>query len=406
MRKYWKFIAIIAVIILSIGTFYVKTATSAEQYPEFVIQTVSGDEDEIKPLVLEGSYTDTSSNNYVSNNLKINVEGSTYNSRSFLDQIIGQPPIEIKELQEEYRTFMRGKGSQVNSFFEDEKFLAYADVDYKMNSVSSRDFKFTISVLNKESGDDNSFTVKIPDEEKLDYVFVEDVQMVKDELYLITQNTMRKNDNYYEEKQIYTIDIVNQKISTYELIIQNPNGQGDTYFNTQLIRSSPTKANEFMVIVNTEVKIIEDEESSREEVINQEFLSYNIVTKEIKKMDLTDLRLDDNQLSYLDGSTVYFMTFEGQELVVTPYSLVEHHAGQDYRISLSGENGFAYAYTTTVKNGKLYVASSQMTSKIPGDVVVADVKTGEPLFKGQLALEDSSKEKGNFELYLYEMLVK
>ena len=39
MKKYWKFTATIAVIVLSIGTFYVNSALSAPQYPEFVIQS-------------------------------------------------------------------------------------------------------------------------------------------------------------------------------------------------------------------------------------------------------------------------------------------------------------------------------------------------------------------------------
>lgn len=76
MKKYWKFAAIIVVIVLSIGTFHVNSNTSAKQYPEFVIQTQSGDVNEIKPLVLEGFYTDTSAMNYVNTNLKITSDGS------------------------------------------------------------------------------------------------------------------------------------------------------------------------------------------------------------------------------------------------------------------------------------------------------------------------------------------
>lgn len=404
MKKYWKFIAIIVVIVLSIGTFYVKSAKSEEQYPEFVIQKISGDEDEVKPLVLDGSYSDM---NYLNKNVKISADGSTYTSNSFLDQIIGQPPIEIKELQDKYHTFMRGKGSQVNLFFEDEKVLAYADVDYNFGSSSSREFKFTISVLNKEDDSADSFTLEIPDGEKLEYVYMEDVQMVKDELYLITQNSMRKNDKYNEEKQIYTIDVANQKISSHDPIIQNSNGQDDTHFNTQLIRSSPTKANENVVMINTEIKVIEDTESYMEEVVNQEFLSYNIATKEIKKLDLPDLHLDNSELSLLDGSTVYFITFEGQGLLVTPYSLVDDQVGESYRIKLSVEEEVVPATMTTVKDGKLYIASQQLSPKLKithADVIVVDLKTGDTLFKGEIALNDP-KVSDDYDLYLYEMYV-
>lgn len=408
MKKYWKFVAITMVIVLSIGTFYVNSALSAEQYPEFVIQTQSGDSDEIKPLVLDGSYTDTTAMNYVSTNLKITEDGSTYNSRTFLNQVIGQPPTMIKELQEEYRTFMRGKTSQVNSFFEDNQLLAYADVDYNMDSLSLRDFKFDISVLSKDDGRIESFTVEVPDGRDLGDVYVEDVQMVEDELNLITQNMKKNNIDFFYEKHIYTIDMANQKIINHEAIIQVPEEQDDTRIDVQLIRTSPKKANDHLIMVKTERKVIEDKESSREEVINQELISYNLATKEQEKMNVPDLRLDENQLSYLDGSTVYFMTLDGQELVVTPYSLVDNQIGQAFRIQLSSEKGIAHGQMTTVKGGKLYVASSQMSPNlnIKADVIVADVQTGETLFKGQLALKDSSKEKGNFDLFIHEMFVK
>lgn len=405
MKKYWKFAAIIVVIVLSIGTFYVNSATPAEQYPEFVVQTLSGDADEIKSLVLEGSYSDTSTMNYVSTNLKISTDGSTYNSRSFLDQVIGQPPTVIKQLQEEYRTFMRGKDPFVDSFFENNQVLAYAGVNNNMGSLRSRDFKFDISVLSKADGNIESFTVEVPDGGELDYAVVEDVQMVGDELNVITQNTMRNNDDFYDEKHIYTIDLAIQKITNHEAIIQVPEGQDDNRIDVQLIGTSPTKANEHLIIVKTEKKVIEDTESIREEVINQEIISYNLETKEKEKINVPELRLDENQLSFFDGSTIYFMTLEGQELVVTPYSLVDDQVGQAFSIHLFGEEDIVHGQMTIVKDGKLYVASSQMNSNINADVIVADVKTGEILLKGQLALEDSSKEHGNFELYMHEMFV-
>jgi len=408
MRKYWKFIATITVIVLSIGTFYVNSAMSEEQHPEFVIQTISGDEEEVKPLVLEGSNTDTSSMSYVSTNLTITAEGSTYNSRSFLDQIIGQPPTVIKDFQESYRTFMRGNDPFVNWYFENEQFLAYATVDYNISSLRSRDFKFDISMLNKEDGNIDSFTLKVPDGEKLEHIFVEDVQKVDDEIFLITQNMIRNNENFYEEEHIYTIDIANQKVSNHEVIIQVPEELDDTRIDVQLIRTSPTEANEHLIIVKKEERMIEDTESIRTEVINQEIISYNLATKEKVIIDVPGLLLDENQLSFIDGSTIYFMILDGQELVVTPYSLVDNKVSQTYRIELSGEEGYTHGQMTTVKDGKLYVASSQMSPElnIEADVIVADTQTGDTLFKGQLALDGSSKEDKNFELYFHEMFVK
>ncbi|MFC4321476.1 hypothetical protein [Litchfieldia salsa] len=402
MKKYWKLTAIVAVIVISIGTFFVNSALSKEQFPEFVIQTESGDEDEIKSLVLEGSYEESSSMYYAYTNVNISAGGSTYKSHSFLDLVFGHTPTLIKELQKEYRTFMRGKTAWVNLYFEDDQFLAYADVED--GSFSSRDHKLTISVLNKEEGHTASFKLAVPGGNEIEHLFVEDVQLVQGELFIITHNVMRKN---YDEKHIYTVNLANKKISSHEAIIGAPTqGQSETYFTLQLIGSNPTRANEQLIFVKTEVKVIDDMESYREEEIDQEIISYNLATKEKEVINVPDLSLNENQLSFFDGSTIYFIRSEGEKYVVIPYSLVDDQVGKPFSIPILGELN-AEGQIVTVKDDKLYIVSSQMSPRfdMTGNIIVADVLKGEILFKGQIALKDSSKREGNFELYIHEMFV-
>ncbi|OLS35429.1 hypothetical protein [Bacillus sp. MRMR6] len=407
MKKYWKLTSIIVVIVLSIGTFYVTSALSAEPYPEFVIQAQSGDAKEIESLVLEGAYAaDTTAGSYIGTNVKISEEGSTYASNSFLDQVIGQPPTLIKELREEYRSFMRGKNSYIPSFFENEQFIAYAADNYQHGSLSTR-FFLDLSVLNKEDASINTFTIEIPDGKELDYFFVEDVQMIEDELYVITKNAVRMlKDHLYYEEHIYTIDVANQKISSDEAIIQVSEEQKDIRSNVHLVPTNPTQAMEQLIFIKTDWRFTEDEESRQEKLISQEVYSYDLHTKETTKIDVPGLQLDENRLYYFDGSTIYFMSVAGEDLAVTPYSLVDHQVGQLFRVQLSGKEGLMHGRTTLVKDGKLYVVSPQMTSTMDSEVVVADVKTGETLFKGQLALKDPSEKKKNFELAIHEVYVK
>ncbi|MRH42500.1 hypothetical protein GH741_07355 [Aquibacillus halophilus] len=406
MKKYWKIISIVVIIVLSLGTFYVNAALSAEQYPGFVIETKSGDANEIKPLVLEGSYTDTSSMNYVSANLKITAEGSTYKSYSFLDQLIGQPPEMISELQDEYRNFMRGKMGSINSFFEDDQHLAYADVDYKMGSLSSSDFKLDISLLNKGDGNINEFTVKVPDSAELEYMYVDDVQMIGNELTLITQNMIRSNDVGYDEKHIYTVNLADQTIINHESLYQFSQGQGNVHTNVQLIGTSPTKAYEHIILLKTEEEIIEEMESSRVEYMNQEIISYNLATKEKENIDVPELNLKENQLSFFDGSTLYFTKLEGQELVVTPYNLEDDQVGNALSLQFPGEKDNVQVPVITVNNGKLFAVAPQMNNESDASVSVADVNTGETLFEGKIVLKDSSQEMGRYEIYLHEIFLK
>ncbi|MGM0900527.1 MAG: hypothetical protein ACQEXB_05365 [Bacillota bacterium] len=407
MKKYWKFISIIIVIMVSIGTFYVKSATSEEKHPEFVIVTQSGDAKEIEPLKLVGYYSDSSSMNYTITDLKISSEGSTYERRSFLDQIIGEPPTVIKEYQENYRSFMRGKGLNVNSFLENEQFLAYADVNYKTDSFHSHDFKFPISILNKKDGSVQSFTVDIPDSEKIDYAFMEDVQMIEDELYLITNNMIRNPEGSYDEKHLYTIDLANQTIKNDETFSQIPAAQEGNHIVAQVIRTSPTEAYDHMILLQKEIKVIHDSESYREELVKQEVISYNLATKEKESIPVSDLPFN-SELSFFDGSSIYFIGLEGQEIVVTPYHLADGQAGEEYRLQLSGDDGHGPGLMTTIKDGKLYLSSPEINPKLninAADVFVADVKTGDILFKGQITL-DEPEAKNQYELYLHEMLVE
>jgi len=408
MKKYWKFMSILVVILLSIGTFYVKSVTSEENHPEFVIETQSGDAKEIEALILDGYYSDTSTMNYKSTNVKISSEGSTYERRSFLDQIIGEPPAVIKEYQEKYRTFMRGKGTDLNSFSETDQVLAYADVDYKTDSFHSHDFNFPISILNKEDASVQSFTVEIPDSENMDYAFMEDVQMIEDELYLITNNMIRSSEGSYDEKHVYTIDLNNQTITNDETFSQVPERQEGNHIVAHIIRTNPTEAHDQMILLEKEIKVIEDHESSyREEVVKQEGISYNLATKEKESIPMSDLPID-SELSFFDGSSIYFIGVEGQEIVVSPYHLADGKAGEEYRLQLSGDADHGSAPMTTIKDGKLYLSGQQINPKLnmnATDVIVADVKTGDILFKGQITLDDS-EAKNQYELYLHEIHVE
>ncbi|MBE4906511.1 hypothetical protein IMZ08_00380 [Bacillus luteolus] len=404
MRKYWKTTAIIAVIVLSLGTFYVNSAWSEEQFPEFEIQTVSGNPEEIESLVLEGSYTDMSYMNYVSSNVKISAEGSVYNSRSFLNQVIGSYQMVIKELQEEYRSFMRGKSTWVESYFENDQVLAYAMVE-DVGPLRSRDFSFEISVLNKGNNKINSFMVKVPDSKELNYIHVEDVQIIEDDLILITRNNMKSNHNSYGEHYLYTIDLENQKISHKESILQFTKSQDNTYTYAQLIESSPTQANENLIFQITEEKITEDMESTRVEEATHEIVSFNLLSKEKETLNISDLSLNQTQLSSFDG-TLYHTSIDGQELVVTPYHLGENQADKAFRIQLPSVIGPIYQPIVTVKDGKFYAASSQMNADGNMFVIVADVSTGEKLFSGQVVFKDSLNEKVKFEIYLHQLFVK
>lgn len=406
MEKYWKFTAIITVIVLSIGTFYVNSAMSKTEYSKFAIKKQSGNEEEIQELVLDGYYHEGGSMNYTNTNLKITSDGSEYrNGSSFIDQIIMQPAPMIKELQEEHRNFMRGKGQFVDSFYENEKFVAYADVKYKIGALASSDYKFAISVLNKDDGSTTSFTIKVPDSSEVEHINVEDVQMVDNELNLITHNMIRDNGKHLNEKHIYTFDLSTKKIINHETIFSILEQQSDSYVDARLIKTNPKQANENVVFLKTQSKIIQQEESERMEESSQELIAYNLKTKEKEKIDLPE-SLKEHQVSFFDGSTIYFTKYNEHDLVVTPFSVENKEAGNEFTIQLSNSTSNVKPPIIMVKDSKLYATTNITNLETKASITVVDVKTGETLYEGELVRKVPPKSMEEFELYIYEMAVR
>ncbi|QBP42205.1 hypothetical protein [Paenisporosarcina antarctica] len=406
MRKYWKSTAIITVIVLSIGAFYVNSAMSATQYPAFVIKKQSGNVEEIKSLVLEGGYYEGNSLNYTYTHLKINSDGSEYREgSSLIEQLIGQPSPFIKEMQETYRDFMRGKGQNIDSFFENDQFLAYADVKYKFNVSESSDFKFAISIFDKDNGNTASYNIKVPDSSVVDHIFVEDVQMVDNELKMITSNTIRENDKYYNDKHIYTINVSNGKIISNEVIFSIPDSQEELQSDAQLIQTDPKQANEHLVFLKTESKFIPQEESDRIDVLSKKLVSYNLKTKEINTIELSE-NLKDKQVSFFDGSTIYFTEFSEQKLVVTPLSIENNQAGSEFTIQLSNASSNEEPPIIIVKGSKLYAINQILNLKTKASVAVVNVKTGETLYEGEVVRKNTPESMEEFELFIYQMSVK
>jgi len=404
MKKYWKFTSILAVIVLSIGTFYVNSAMSATQYPDFVINKKSGNAEEIKSLVLEGGYHEGNSMNYTNNHLKITHDGSDYrNGSSLLDLVIGRPAPMIQELQDEYRNFMRGKGQNLDSFFENNKILAYADVKYKIGSSTSRDFKFAISILDKEDGNATSFTIKVPDSSVVEYIYVEDVQVFDNELKIITHNYTSENEKYFNEKHIYTLDISTGAIKNNETIFSIPD-QNDKHIDARLIKTNLKKANENLIFLINQSEIIHHEESDMEGEASRELISYNLKTNEQKTIEFPE-SLKEHQISFCDGLTIYFSKLSEQNLIVTTYSIVDNQI-KEFTTPISNKESNTEPAIIVVKDGKLYVTTQLTNLTTKASIAVFDEKTGETLYEGEVERKNSPKDMEEFELYIYEMSVK
>lgn len=113
MKRYWKIISICLVTLLVIGTFYTQSSFAANKRVEIEFEKVSGNEDEVKNVMIDGVYWDRSSQP-----IQItNEETRDLNNQSFLQKLdrIHVPPM-FDDLVKQQKNFMRSKDLVPNYF--------------------------------------------------------------------------------------------------------------------------------------------------------------------------------------------------------------------------------------------------------------------------------------------------
>ncbi|ASK61474.1 hypothetical protein CFK37_04440 [Virgibacillus phasianinus] len=414
MRKYWKAALVIAVIVFGVGAYYVNAAISAPQKPEFVIKKQSGDEKEVQSIVLDGSYQV----GFHGEPLQLTSTGTRYDSEvSFFDRLNGFQKNKITELEKEYRSFMRGKNGDINAYFEDNQYLVYADVEYKRNDLKPSDFRFKIAVLDKQDDKATSLNLSVPNESNLDWVMIEDVQKKNDQIVVMTQNHVRDSGNRKVEVREYRFDISNKKLVENKKIMsqeESENTQTDIYMMNE---SSPLEKHENVVFakVVTEFKPANQDqvaEGPEVEEILSDYISYNYDRKEKNHIKLPEsikkaVETDGIDSNMFNGTKVYFMRFNEKGITITPYSLNNRRIEDEISLSMQINNKYGgMPPITTIRDGKVYAASPISDQNTKSNIVVADLKSGKTVFKGEIISKEPTQTNREYELYFHQLYVK
>src|SRR5699024_1183548 len=161
MKRYYKLISLSLFNIDVWAGFFIQSIPASGNQPEFVIKTQDDQKKLGHHLVVSGEY---SNNDNISKFLTISEEGSDYFSdRSYLYQkemLYANPGAE--QLIKDYRNFMRGKGYDLKSFYQDDTTLAYVEIDSDINfrGYESINPSFQVDVLDKETKDRTTFELK------------------------------------------------------------------------------------------------------------------------------------------------------------------------------------------------------------------------------------------------------
>ncbi|MGY3312411.1 hypothetical protein ACV242_000907 [Peribacillus simplex] len=405
MKRYICSIIIGMVVILSIGTYYVKVASSASGLPKYNFKTLEGSDKELDPVIIHGSLEVDP----IYEPLTIESNQSIYASeRSYFENLSGIRDFQIERLIKEHRSFMRGRDS-INSLYEDDDFLAYASVNEDFTKNGKMEAEFDIGLLEKKGEDETSFKIELPDQERIMNVVVRDVQLVHSKLQVLTMNDVNSNDEKQTiEVHLYTIDLANKKVLSDKTLLSetftDPN-QVDLEMPTDIAPSQPNN----MVLISL-IKGVNHEDGFKEKLKESKLLSYNYDTEKLETVKLPkkeSLSPDMARGGYADGKKLYIVDTKSDKYHIKTFDLSSQKITNDMELDLTvnkKEQDFA-----AFKNGRVYFLLGSgrdqegvLTSK-PAQLLITDYKTGKTLYKGETVTNKKNGKNYGFNIESLEV---
>ncbi|WP_375090514.1 hypothetical protein ACDZ29_06775 [Peribacillus sp. RS7] len=402
MKRYLCSIIIGMVVILSIGSYYVKVASSASSLPKYTFKTLEGSDKELDPVIINATLQN-GSNFYES--LTIESNTTTYASeRSYLENLTGRQGHEIERLVKEHRSFMRGRDS-ISSLYEDDDFLAYARVNSEYTKSGNMEAEFDIGLLEKKDEEETSFQIELPNQGRIMNADVRDVQLVHSKLQVLTMNDVNSNnEKQTKEVHLYTIDVANKKVLSDKTLVSETFTYPDQVDFEMPIDVAPSQPNN-MVFISL-IKGVNHEDGFEEKLKESKLLSYNYETEKLETVKKESLSLDMARSGYADGKNLYTVEMKSGKYRIKTLDLSSQTLTNDTELDIAANK--EEQYTAAFKNGRVYFLLNGMnqvgkTNK-PAKLLIADIKTGKTLYKGETVI--NKKNSKSFELYIDDLEIK
>ncbi|WP_260285184.1 hypothetical protein [Peribacillus aracenensis] len=399
MKRYLCSIIISLVVLLSIGTYYVKVASSASSLPRYTFKTIEGSDKELDPVIVQA----TLENGDFYEPLTIESNRTTYGSDRPLwsDRYDHQ----IERLIKEHRSFMRGKDS-ISSLYEDDDFLAYAWVNSEFTNNGKMEAEFDIGLLEKKDEGETSFQIELPHQERIMNIDVRDVQLVHSKLQVLTMiDVNSNNEKQTKEVHLYTIDLANKKVLSDKTLLSETFTYPNQVDFEMPIDVSPSQPNS-MVLISL-IKGVNHEEGPFEEKLKEsKLISYNYETEKLETVKKGPLSLDMARSGYADGKNLYAVEMKSGKYRIKTFDLSSQTLTNDTELDIAANE--EEQYTAAFKNGRVYFLLNEMNqegeSNKPAKLLITDLKTGKTLYKGETVI--NKKNSKSFGLYIDELEIK
>jgi len=392
MKRYRNSIILLVVVVITLGTFYVRVGLSASNLPEFYLKNEFGKKNEGSPVVLTSIYNKGSRNE----SLSITQIGSSYdNQKSFFDQL---EPVDfnlekLNKLQKEERQFMRGKKDS-NGFYIEKNFIVYGRMDYSYDSnhqVSGIHFK--IYTLDKKNNETQSFDIPAPLNGSYSYIYISDVQVIGKELKIITSGYSNKSFTAIQE---YSINLAKKEVVNHSTMVQGQietNGiRNDISSPQEVDVTEPSNYKVYTKVVMKETVGADNQPSSKE--LNSDAIVYNLKTNQIEKLKMSPEKINkwihSNRL-FQQGDIVYSITQDDKGIDVLKYNLKLQKIVSEQRF-LNNSFGINVVNDYKINNEKLYVVGTENINNSLPKVIVIDLQTNKPIYKGSIVIKNNKNQ--------------
>ncbi|MEJ9228714.1 hypothetical protein LAV79_04280 [Peribacillus butanolivorans] len=409
MKRYICSIIIGIVVILSIGTYYVKVASSASSLPKYTFKTLEGSDKELDPVIINGTHE----GNPIFEPLTIESNQTIYGSeKSYFENFSGSQDLQIERLIKEHRSFMRGKDS-IDSFYEDSDFLAYASVNEDFTKSGKMEAEFAIALLEKNSEDATSFNMELPNQERIMNTSIRDVQLIHSKLQVLTTNDVNSNDEKQtKEVHLYTIDLANKKVLSDKTLLSETFTYPNQVDLEMPIDIAPSQPNNLVLI--SLIKGVNHEDGPYEEKPKEsKLLSYHYETEKLETVNGSEkesLSLDMARSGYVDGKDLYAVDTKSDKYHIKTFDLSSQKITNDLELDLTVHKD--EQYFATIKNGRVYFLLGNGTNQQdmaykPAQLLIADLKTGKTLYKGETVIQSADQKKTkNHGFYIEDIIVQ
>src|SRR5690625_661476 len=364
VKKYWKTIVAVCFIIATLTIFYVMQYNTTNIYPQLHMQTKQGDEQSVENVVFIG---DMFSGVMTHQTFRFEQNETKYlEQEPYTKRMRGYyQPLQIEQLQKEYRSFMRGKLEDEDLFFENETYVAYGAAPYRLWSYDNE--LFEIAVLNKETNEVTSFTTPIPEYGKYWYVEPYSVYLHENNVMMMTMNEKFQSgsDDEVTEIHVYTFDMEKEQLVDEKTLTELKSYYTDNeHQEVEMIQNEQN--NEEILIVQTTYNYATDVEEAE----TTKVVLYNMETG-----SLTDVAFGAElgvPMSF-DGKDIYAFKETKQSIDITQYDTEKEEATKKLTLQLEP---YPYmdgssSYTVKGNDGKLYI----VTSEAPFDTFIVNMDT-------------------------------